>query len=90
MFKEIKKFILLGTALTVLATNLCSPLMHQGQRASWYLALTSHLHMDYVTHFEKKKMETSLFFKKRHLVVKTGHLTLGCSLSEEENNYSLL
>lgn len=45
--------------------------------------------MDYVTHFEKKKMEASLF-KKRHLVVKTGHLALGCSLSEDENNYSLL
>ena len=46
----------------VLTTNFCSPLMHQGQRAPWYLALTSHLHMDYVTHFEKKKMEASLFF----------------------------
>lgn len=35
-------------------------------------------------------MEASLF-KEMHLVVKTGHLTLGCSLSEEEkNNYSLL
>ena len=65
LFKEIKKFILLGTALTVLTTNFCSPLMHQGQTAPWYLALTSHLHMDYVTHFEKKKMEASLFKKKK-------------------------
>lgn len=31
-------------------------------------------------------MEASLF-KEMHLVVKTEHLTLGCSLSEEEKNY---
>lgn len=83
MFKEAKKGILLETALMAFSVNLCLPLMHQGQKACWCSAWTSQSLCGLNSSFweKKKKKIKAILLKERYLVVKSGHLPLGCSLS---------